>query len=344
MRNTAKATMAGHCQDVTLELVFDFDGTITTEDTISSLAKVAMDFQVDRGRSRNEMEMAWTAIVQSYIQDLDRHQDTYVPPVCKPPKTPWDIVLDQTCPIRPLQNSTEINLDRFSGRQRRHIELASLARVKDEGLFKGIWPKYFFIAGQHDRLHHRVRVREGFDPFTAQARQEALNMHALSVNWSTPYIEGVLGSCGMTSVIANSTNEEDGSISARGTFESPQDTAPYPEALTVAQDKVVALRRLYWRRKSLQPDKGLHFIYFGDSSTDLECLMEVGGVIISNDEHSGLLNMLRQELDYHVPHVSEWKEDGFTCWARDFSELLQHNYLARKVSATKNTDLTKTFC
>ncbi|ROV88388.1 hypothetical protein VMCG_10522 [Cytospora schulzeri] len=305
-------------QGVAVELIFDFDGTITTEDTIASLANAAMAFQVDRGSSRSEITSAWKTIQQSYAQDLTDHHETYVAPDGKPPETPAEIAMARLWPIRHIEEPIQIMMDRVSGRQRRHIELASLARIKDEGLFQGIWPDYLFSAGQQDRLHSRVRIREGFESFFKQARQQDHDMHVLSVNWSADYIKGVLGNCDMTSVIANKVNQEDGSISASGAFEEPVEGGLWPDVLTVANDKVVALRNLYWRRKLLVPDKELLFIYFGDSTTDVECFVEVGGVIISDNEDSGLLRMLRQELDYHVPHVSVWKEGGFTCWARDF--------------------------
>lgn len=332
-----EATTGDRLQDVALELIFDFDGTITTEDTIASLVKAAMDFQVDRGSSRSGMTSAWKRIEQSYAQDLTNHHKTYVAPDGKPPETHADIAMARLWPIRRLISPTHIMMDRFSGRQRRHVELASLARVKDDGLFQGIWHEYLLSAGQQDRLNSRVRIREGFESFFTQASRQDHDMHVLSVNWSADYIKGVLGNCNMTSIIANKITPEDGSISATGAFEESNERELWPDVLTVANDKLMALRSLYWRRKLLIPDKDLHFIYFGDSATDIECFVEVGGVIISNDEDGGLLSILRQELNYDVPHISVWEEGGFVCWARDFSELLQSDYLRRRVLAAETS-------
>ncbi|KUI65931.1 hypothetical protein VM1G_01301 [Cytospora mali] len=331
-RDTVGGTMEVCAQDVAIELVFDFDGTITTDDTIASLAKAAMDFHVDRGRSRSEMASAWKTIEQSYAQDLSNYHKTYAAPDGKPPETPLETAMARLWPIRRLETPKAITMDRFSGHQRRHVELASLARVEDEGLFKGIWPDYLVSAGQQDRLKSRVCLRKGFDTFATLAKRNH-EMHILSVNWSDSYVKGVLGSDIMTSVIANTINPEDGSISATGAFENLNQHGLWPEVLTVAQDKLAALRSLYCRRQLLNPNKELLFIYFGDSTTDVECFMEIGGVIISDREDSGLLNLLRYELGYYVPHVAEWEESGFTCWARDFSELLKHNYLERRALA-----------
>lgn len=335
-QDPSEATMVDQHQRVDIELVFDFDGTITTEDTIESLVNAAIDIQVTRGVSRDRLVSAWDHIVQSYAEDLDHHNHTYVAPDGRPPVRPLDIAMAQLWPIRHLEEPIQVLLDRYSGRQRRHVELASLARLKDEGLFRGIGPDDLLRAGQSDRAEPRVYIREGFDWFFGQARLQNHDTHILSVNWSADYIKGVLGTnFDMTSIIANKTNPDDGSISALGVFEEHNDEELWPDILTVANDKLVALQNLYWKRKAFKPEKELIFIYFGDSTTDIECLMEVGGVIMADDEGQ-LLRLLRQEIDYHVPHVSEWEEGGFTCWARNFRELLEYAYLTRRVMAAEN--------
>lgn len=308
--------MGDHHQGVSIELVFDFDGTITTEDTIASIAEAAI-----RVSPRKEMASAWDYIVRSYVEDMEHYHRTYVAP-------------DGSSPEEPLQ----VLLDRYSGCQRRHVESASLARVKDAGLFQGIWPDYLLRAGQLDKAKCQVRIREGFDWFFKHAQLQGHGMHILSVNWSIDYIKGVLGTrYDMTSVIANRTDPEDGSISTSGAFEESNDREAWPDVLAVANDKLVAMRNLYRRRKASNPGKELIFIYFGDSTTDVECLIEVGGVIISNGEGS-LLQLLQQYIGHQVPHVSEWEEDGLTCWARNFSELQQFDYITRRVVAAEKNN------
>ncbi|ROW01448.1 hypothetical protein VPNG_07564 [Cytospora leucostoma] len=331
--------MGDHHQQVAVELILDFDGTITTADTIASLAKAAIELQVkNRGRSRSEMASAWAAIEQAYAHDLREYQNTYVYQNGKQTEQTPDSSMATLRPVQGLEGGTplDIIMDRLSCRQRRHIELASLARVKDEGVFKGVQHEDLFSAGQQDRSESRVRLREGFDPFITQAKKKH-DVHVLSVNWSASYINGVLSGYDMASVLANTTNPEDGRISAsQAGFENLVPRGHWPEVLTVARDKVVALRHLYWRQKLLKPDENLQFIYFGDSATDFECLKEVGGVILSNDEGGSLLRMLRKELAYQIPHVSQWTEGEFICWARDFNELSKANYLARRVFAAEN--------
>lgn len=338
-QDTIEATMGDHHQHVAMELIFDFDGTITTADTITSLAKAAMELQTTKqGRSRSEMASAWAAIEQAYAHDLREYQNTYVYQNGKPTEQPLDSSMATLPPLQDLKGGTplDIIMNRLSCRQRRHIELASLARVKDEGVFRGIRHEDLYSAGQQDRNESRVRLREGFGPFITKAKKKH-DVHVLSVNWSASYISGVLSGYDMASVIANTTHPEDGSISAsQAGFEKLVPPGHWPEVLTVARDKVVALRHLYWRQKLLKPDKNLQFIYFGDSATDFECLKEVGGLIMSNDAGGSLLRILRRELGYQIPHVSQWTEGEFICWARDFNELSKANYLARRVFAAEN--------
>ncbi|KAK4131738.1 hypothetical protein BT67DRAFT_427122 [Trichocladium antarcticum] len=63
-------------------------------------------------------------------------------------------------------------------------------------------------------------------------------------------------------------------------------------------------------------------VYFGDSTTDLACLVEADlGVVMADDGESKLLKTLRR-VGLEVPHVGQWEDGRRLVWARDFDEVL----------------------
>jgi soluble P-type ATPase len=89
--------------------------------------------------------------------------------------------------------------------------------------------------------------------------------------------------------------------------------------MTNAREKKEALKHLI-------KEKDGKVVYFGDSTTDMECLL-AGGVVISDDEESSLLKTLKR-IGVNVPHVGENSErDGKVKWARDFREVLDSGLL-----------------
>lgn len=185
------------------------------------------------------------------------------------------------------------------------------------------------------------------------------SIQVLSVNWSATYIRGVLSGVGILPVFANETNPVDGSIMAVPAASAEIAAAGWPSVLTVGSDKLSALQCL--RRQQLDVGKGLpaEVVYFGDSITDLECLLESGGIAISPmaeivqrpgtktaDPNSNaargcdLLHVLRTMLNYNVPHVSQYK-DELVCWARDFTEIVHSGFLQKRAANVRATEASQ---
>lgn len=182
------------------------------------------------------------------------------------------------------------------------------------------------------------------------------DIHILSVNWSASYIRGVLSREDISSVIANDINPADGSVNALPSSSvGGIASGDWPGVLAVGLDKLLALRCLHQRRQEAKPEQPVEIVYFGDSTTDLECLLEFGGIVISpkaeiaqrhgtkttNPTSTGLngndpLHVLRTELNYNVPHVSEYKGE-LICWARDFAEIKGSNFLEKRAANIQST-------
>ncbi|CAN8100805.1 unnamed protein product [Discula destructiva] len=281
-------------------VIFDFDGTITQDDTIGNIAHAALQWRKTTEGGGTDLTAAWNHILQSYLQDL--------------------AVYDQTQP--PEQQRTTWKQERAYLHGRRAVEETSLARIREAGIFTGLAAEgRLFEAGRCDREAGRTRLRGGLEEYLAILRARDVAVHVVSVNWSVSYIRGVLAPWGITSVVANEIHP-DGSIA--GPPQEPLRDVDaghehiYPKALATSADKLRATRHL------LDTLGGKCLGYFGDSTTDLECLDLCGGYAVTPDGGGSLVRTLRR-LGCTVAHVSEPHGDGARIsWARDFAEIAAH--------------------
>ncbi|KAL1853252.1 hypothetical protein Daus18300_011820 [Diaporthe australafricana] len=330
---------------MTLELVFDFDGTITQNDSIASVLDAALSYHKANSspKAADSLTDAWHHVVKSYMTDLDAYHKSFDPAT-------------QDSQLTSLETARVL----FSNQPRRQIEEASQSRVKEAGLFSGVPLDHLFQSGHEHRDRNTVELRDGFSNFTRliqsrSAVEETANIQILSVNWSASYIRGVLSREGISSVIANETNPADGSINALPPIDHDGASGDWPSVLAVGADKLSALRCVYRQLQAGRPKLPVEIICFGDSTTDLECLLEFGGIVISpeseiaqrprpettNSNNTGfnwseLLHVLRTRLRHNVPHVSEHK-DELVCWARDFTEIKDSSFLRKRAANMKST-------
>lgn len=278
-------------------IIFDFDGTITEEDTIGNIAHAALEWRRTPDGGRVDLTQDWQQIVRGYMQDLAAY-DTTQPP--EQQRTTWQQERDYL-------------------RGRRVVEETSLARVRESGIFAGFSADDRLVeAGRRDRETGRTRIRVGFAVYLTLARARNHNVHVVSVNWSAAYIRGVLEPWDITSIVANEI-QLDGSIAASldSVPESLSSVGPL-KALATSFDKLEATKHL------LQTVGGQCIGYFGDSTTDMECLKFFGGWVITSDGGGSLARTLRR-LDNNVPRISEPRgPESHISWAHDFTEVAAH--------------------
>lgn len=144
-----------------LELVFDFDGTITESDSIASVVDAALNYH--KGASPPEtyqsLTDAWSHIVKSYMADLEEYRGSFNPAIQHNHTTPLDAARAH-----------------FSNDQRRQIERASLLRVQEAGLFRDIPVEHLFHSGQTHRDKEVVKLRNGFSDFIDLMRSPLVRM------------------------------------------------------------------------------------------------------------------------------------------------------------------------
>ncbi|KAF3804940.1 hypothetical protein GCG54_00004210 [Colletotrichum gloeosporioides] len=269
--STLSARLMFHRQ---LNLVLDFDGTITTKDTIGTIAEVGLHFQRQRGL---DLSAAWRQILEDYNRDHIDHVSAY-----KPAADGRLTLSEELSYLRGL----------------REVELRSVRRVERSGIFKDISRGELVKAGDAARQEGRVKLRDGFAKLMDTAKQNNWPVSVVSINWSRSFIQGVLSAYEFD-VVANEI-EIDGSISG------PEVLGPLGREtiLTTCEDKLRALRALAARQGV---DNAKELVYFGDSTSDLECLLETRGVVVTSTPESTLMTTLTR-LGYDVPRVQDCRE------------------------------------
>lgn len=275
-----------------MRLVFDFDGTITQKDTISVLAQSAVNFQLRT--HRNDFYGVWNLAVHSYMHQLRCAQDEY--------------------PIK-AKDRRRLHEEIAYMEAMNPVELASLERVSNLGLFARMDDAVLYQLGVEARRSGEVVLRDGFMDLCRLARQRGWDLAIISVNWSRHFIGGVLSELGTnTLVVANH-------ITPAGKIEGP---VALGRPLINATGKLEVLRPLLRDQRC---------IYFGDSNTDLLCLVQHLGVAMFNIvERSALIDTLVR-VGHGPQSVAVCSMmpilDGQTFSAQDFHEVIRSGLIEK---------------
>ncbi|KAK1777329.1 HAD-like domain-containing protein [Copromyces sp. CBS 386.78] len=290
-------------------IVFDFDGTVTQQDTINILAQCPI-YSTSLTRPRNEARNKWKNIVDLYVADHAKHKELYVPKV-EDRKT----LAEELAYLESL----------------RTVEVASVERVVNAKFFAGLTRERWVELGRKAREYGEdpdweggegniVTMRKGFSEFVRQARARGDKLGIVSVNWSQAFVEGVIeaedGGQGHKGFVkrVNEIKYPDGEL------EGPEEMGG--KVMMTARDKLEGFETMLLDETDAD---GGRSVYFGDSVTDLECLLRADtGIVVVNEgeeEKSKLLGTL-QRLGFEVLHVSEAREGAKLAWARDFEEVL----------------------
>lgn len=287
-----------------MRLIFDFDGTITEKDTISTLARAALTHQNDYHSV--DLAGAWDDVVRAYVSDYKGYCESYEIPETQ-------------------RTTVDAELAFLSGSG--HVELASLDRIARSGVFRQLESSHLFEMGKAAVGDGRIVVRDGFADVIELAKVKGWTVGVISVNWSRAFIAGALdGLVSPLSIIAND-------FAPDGSVLGPESLDSHP--LTNGTGKLNVLEGDESLRHAGQGTGTT--VYFGDSTTDMECLLRGGGagngggVAIASDENgSNLISTLRR-VSLPVPHVTAaaTNSDSGVYWARNFREVIDSDALSR---------------
>ncbi|KXJ92304.1 hypothetical protein Micbo1qcDRAFT_162529 [Microdochium bolleyi] len=299
-------------------IFLDFDGTITTQDTISELARFALSLQASRGRG-TELEAAWDKVVKAYMTGYKACVDGHHTPAAR--RTTRDQEVEFL-------------------RQMKDSEVTSLERIRECEVFRGITPDEFRAAGRRLVEDGTIKLRPGFHEFVSRMQQQqqdevggegvardggsgsGCKVWVLSVNWSSAFIEGACWPS-RVHVIANNISSADGSVVGPELLLSPR-SADH-RTLTNSVDKLDAMRAALASVSAEFPGFAAETVYMGDSITDMECILAADRAIVMSDAaDSTLLETLRR-VGTEVRNVADGEPGGIV-WASSFEEIEKQGF------------------
>ncbi|KAK4154649.1 hypothetical protein C8A00DRAFT_14239 [Chaetomidium leptoderma] len=315
-------------------LLLDFDGTITQSDTLHSLISLAIvSSQKGKGKGKEEeLTALWSEIVQEYVAAHARHRAAYHPPADQRRSLAAELAFLESVAVVERASVARVGRAGFFG----GAAATAAASSGDDGLglgfLRGLGREAVRLglsssssSSSGDPPEGAVRVRRGFGEFVGRMggvdnnKGGGWDVAVVSVNWSGEFIRGVVeAGCGggrieagesVRRVVANAVGVSDGLV------EGPRELGGEP--LVTAGDK---LRAMKWLKEGMEEER---VVYFGDSTTDLACLVEADfGVVMADDADSKLLKTLKR-VGFEVPHVGDGEVKGKLVWARDFDEVLK---------------------
>lgn len=285
--------------------ILDFDGTITTKDTISTLFNFALSTQASKG---HDLTTARNEILSKYSEDYSKHVKDYLS-------------------AKGERKSIAQEIEYY--RSLKAVEIRSFERVSASGLFKGIANHEWEEFGRDAVRKGEVVVKKGFGDFVEKAEESGGVWGLVSVNFSSPFIRGVLKSVGLdiskVQVLANHPDEN-------GVLWGPETRGGdhHSSVVVTSDDKLASMKTLLNSCGNEFGRQALEVFYVGDSGTDLECLTEQGttGIVMAQDRKGALLETL-QRARVDVRHIENYQPDqaAVIYWAGDFEEIARYCFL-----------------
>jgi hypothetical protein len=264
------AAMASQNPKPRIQLVLDFDGTITTEDTtavigarcLAKAREVASD-----GLSPDQLPKSMSYYSELYFQQYKNWKDSAA-------STPVERrTIDDEVSF--LSQSRRVELDSFL-----RVRNAVLGVPGDIGNLEhdvGSRNKTMMEAGREAVSTGEIKIRDpnALKSLIAKASNGSNQWGVVSVSWSRRFILGAL----LESGLIDQSNEKNCSKNIKANELLAPLPAPGEGGLGVicsAIDKRDALQRLLvdWNANDKPAHNGTATIYVGDSSTDLGCLVD----------------------------------------------------------------------
>ena len=285
----------------------DWDGTVTTRDTLSVLASIGYS------KNRNENLPPWSHFLEAYESDHAAHRAKH--------KAEGQV----TTSLRDILAWQESLVD---------VERASVERVERSGIFANVTTADIDNAAKDAMQSRGVILRPGLDALVKAIHERDECITIVSLNWSARFIQSCLanalelqtGNKPFTfKVLANNIELGSGGRLSR-VFEDED------RGIWIAQDKERVMRlEIQTERQWRDP------IYVGDSPSDLLCLLLANvGICIRDEELSGEqgnLQQILQSLGVSCHWIGEYPLKDSTAdraveqlwWAKDFHEIHNSN-------------------
>ncbi len=328
-----------------LHLFLDWDGTLSTQDTLAAVAKIGYAHHQSNSSSTSPQLPSWEKITEAYMRDMTVHQERY-----KPVAKQRTSVADELAYLASLKE----------------VEYASVRRVEAARIFQGVTKAEIDAVAREAVSEGTVRLRPGWVELLSEVRRRDGQMAIISVNWSREFIkrcmswtngeralepedqERISAMLPWVRVCANEIGGIDSNHGALGWLskDSSEINQEATSGILTSEDKLMVLERLVdevnteERRVEKQAPRGqpqcLRIVYVGDSATDLACLCSDSidvGICIRDEPMGSGQRGLAETLDrvgVKVKSIDDYEGinggpaigEKMLWWARDFDHVL----------------------
>jgi hypothetical protein len=307
-----------------INLVLDWDGTITTKDTMFAYGKVA-DIRDARLGKNPTGTATFQGFGKAWMDDYTAHEKSYTPKA-----------EDRRDPSQESAWLKSLSV----------VETSSAERVESSGFFAGVTLQDVSDAAKVLLESGEVSLRAGWEDVFSRAFKNCISqshhdrenlgfgVSILSVNWSESFIRRSLMTAASRSSSAcgnelKDSLSEDIKIVANeiSGLERPGGSSGF---LTDPDHAIV--RTSFDKLQNFRPLDDSHNIYVGDSATDFDCLLAADlGICIRDAQMGSSAKTLADTLSrvgYNIRHVGEiesWQgvnSGSNLLWASDFKEVL----------------------
>lgn len=304
--------------------MLDFDGTITMKDTMLAYGTIADNRDVRLGRRPTGSE-TFKNFGTAWMDDYSAHGKDYSPK----PEDRKDIMEEITwlASLAKIESASARRVEQsefFRHVNRDDVQKASESLLENGNIaLRAGWQRLFEKAASQS------------DPGVFDVGDSGLHLSINSVNWSETFIRATMKNAARRSSLDTRISHSIDSMVIKANELYGLDD---PDGASGCLDRKDSMSTRTAEDKSfnltaLQMDN-THYVYVGDSPTDLQCLLAADlGICIRNDPLSSSSKELADvfaRTGYEVPHVSDcksWSDRHFKgdksalLWARDFDEI-----------------------
>ena len=296
-----------------INLVLDWDGTITAKDTMFAYGKIADIRDARLNRKQNGSKL-FEGFGKAWMDDYSKHEQAYRPMAHERKE-----VVQESAWLRSLSS----------------VESNSAERVESSGFFAGVTHNDISVAARELLETGAFTLRPGWHDLFLRAQDGSSprpisSNSILSVNWSESFIRASLKAA------ATSSGLDDRLLPALDTLpiaaneiSGIHEPGGSSGRLTDANHAII--RTSFDKLSNFLSREGLYNIYVGDSATDFDCLLAADlGICIRDDPMGSSAKTLAEMMSrvghvvHHVDTMKTWQQlnasEANILWAKDLYE------------------------
>lgn len=308
-----------------IQLVLDFDGTITTEDTTATIGGKCLEKAIElapAGLSEDELPKPMSYYSDKYMQDYRAWKESQTEPRAK-----RQTVADE---ISYLSQSRQVEIDSFLRVRQAVLSVPGCTRDFEHN--DSLRNQFMMDAGREAVRSGEVKIRD-YDALTSliKSADDGDNEWGIvSVSWSRWFILGVLVESGLL---------DEGRVDEKASdIKCNELLSPFSgDIICSAADKAQSLAKIltHWTSERLENDDPMRerakqaapiTIYVGDSSTDIGCLTHASiGLYICRDSSTDSVVQMLTRVGIEVQPLQDQSppENKTVYTIKGFDEALE---------------------